>query len=294
MSTGRLDSPMLGIGLMVLAVGVFSVMDGLVKLAINTGLTSVQVVFFRSLFGLLPVVAMAAMASNGLASLRPINTRAHALRAALNLASMLLFFTGVGMMPLADAIAIAFAAPLFLTILSIPLLGERVGLHRWAALAVGFSGVLVMTRPGEGGVDVAALLVLASAFTYALGLVLVRRLSAQETAVALAFSSALLPAVATGFAMPWLWVNPQSGWVWGLLVVIGLLGGCGQLLMINAFRRAEASLLAPFDYIALLWAAGIGIVLFGDWPGLNIWIGAAIVISAGLYILHREQQRRRG
>jgi drug/metabolite transporter (DMT)-like permease len=283
-------APTTGMVLMLFAVAVFSIMDALVKLA-TVELSPAQVTFCRAVFGLIPVLAVLPR-YGGWTALKTQRPWAHALRATLNLTSMLLFFTGIRDLPLASAIAIAFSAPLFMTILSIPLLGERVGIHRWGAVVVGFGGVLLMTNPGGAVIGQAELMVLASAFTYALNLVLVRRLGVHETAVALAFWAGLGGALVMATVMPALWVAPAGASTWGLLVVIGLLGGCGQLLMITAFQRAEASLLAPLDYTALAWAAALGIVMFGEWPSLNVWLGAAIVVACGLYILHRERIRQ--
>ncbi len=286
----RAARPTTGMVLMLIAVGVFSVMDALVKLA-TIELSPAQVTFCRAVFGLIPVLAVLPR-YGGWSALKTRRPFAHVLRATLNLASMLLFFTGIRDLPLATAIAIAFSAPLFLTVLSIPLLGERVGIHRWGAVLVGFGGVILMTDPGGTAIGQAELMVLASAFTYALNLVLVRKLGVQETAVALAFWAGIGAVTVMAMVMPTLWVAPAGASTWGLLVLIGLLGGCGQLLMVTAFQRAEASLLAPLDYTALAWAAGLGILMFGEWPALNVWLGAAIVVTCGLYIWHRERVRQ--
>jgi drug/metabolite transporter (DMT)-like permease len=208
-------------------------------------------------------------------------------RAAVGLLSMLCFFKAFALLPLGDAVALAMSGPIFLTALSVPLLGERVGIRRWSAVVVGFLGVVIMTRPGSGSLQLGAALAIGGAVFYALAMVSVRRLSATEGSTAIVFYMALFSTVATGIVLPFFWVDPDArGWM--LLVAIGLLGGVAQMLMTQAFRFAPVATIAPFEYLALVYATGLGYLIWGDIP--DVWIigGAAVVVASGLYILHRE------
>ncbi|HVZ00221.1 MAG TPA: DMT family transporter [Dongiaceae bacterium] len=218
----------------------------------------------------------------------------HLLRGLLVLATTFTFYAGLRYLPLADCIVIAFAAPIFVTALSGPLLGERVGWRRWSAVAVGFAGVVVAVRP-DGSVGIGTFLILASAVAYALTLLTLRPLSGKEHSHNILFYStvfglvvAIVPA-----ALEW---KPISLTAAALIVVQGLASACGQLTMIKAFRIGEASMLAPLEFTALIWAAACGLAFWGDFPTLEVLAGAALIIGANVYIAHREArlaQRKR-
>jgi drug/metabolite transporter (DMT)-like permease len=182
--------------------------------------------------------------------------------------------------------------PIFLTALSVPLLAEKVGIRRWSAVVVGFLGVLVMTRPGTGVLQFGALLAINGAVFYALAMVLVRRLSMTESPTTIVFYMTLFSTIASGFVLPFFWVDPDPiGWL--LLTCIGLLGGVAQMAMTQAFRAAPVATIAPFEYLALVFATGFGFGIWGDVPDAYIITGATIVVASGLYILHRETVRGR-
>jgi drug/metabolite transporter (DMT)-like permease len=253
-----------------------------------------EVVFLRSLFSLAPCLALIA-ASGGLKLLRTRRLGEHIGRGIMQFISMMSIFTAFGMMPLADAIAITFSSPLFLTLLSIPLLGERVGPHRWAAVLIGFIGVLLMVGAGGGFgggfASVGALLALMSAGISASVGIAVRRMTLTEASPTLVTYQALITMVLSAALLPFGWASPA--WQdWLILAAIGLCSGIGQFWWTQAFRFAPAAVAAPFSYLAMVWALGLGYVLWGDVPTVGLIFGAVIVAASGLYILYREAVRR--
>jgi len=282
-ATGR------GIAFMLLSVALFSGMDGLIKW-LGAEYPTLQIVFFRSLFAFVPLSVLL-YRSGSLAALKTRSLLGHGLRAMAGLSAMSIFFYAFTQMPLANVIAIGFAAPLFVTALSVPLLGERVGPRRWTAIVLGFVGVLIMVRPDDGVFAPVAWLVLAGTVFYALAMIFVRRLSRTETSIAIVFYFTLACTLASGAVLPFVWVTPDAlGWL--LLAAVGLIGGLAQLAMTVAFRLAEASVVAPFDYSAMLWTALIGYLFWQEVPGLNIWLGVVVVVASGLYIAQREARLR--
>ena len=249
-----------------------------------------QVVFLRTLFGTLPVLTHAAVLRQW-GELRPRRWWGHLLRGALSLAAMSLFFASLQAMSLPDATAIFFVAPLMMTALSVPLLGEQVGARRWAAVIVGFVGVLIIVRPGSGIFGWDALLPMGAALCYTLIVITTRFVGRSETAQAMALWYALVPIVGTGAVMPWVWVAPAP-LDWLIFLGTGLFGGTGILLMSFAYRFAPVGALAPFDYTALIWAAGYGWLIWSDLPDAWTVAGAAVIAASGLYIIDREARLR--
>lgn len=283
-------STLRGIGNIALAVALFATMDALVKHLAAT-YPILQLVFFRSFFAFAPL-SILILRSGGIGALATARPLGHVLRSLTGLVSMALFFLAFALLPLAEAIALSFAGPLFLTVLSIPLLGERVGPRRWAAVFAGFIGVLVIVRPGAGVFGAAALVPIGAALTYAFAMVYVRKLSRTETNAAIVFYFTLTCTVASGLALPFVWVTPSLADL-PALVGLGLLGGAAQLFMTQAFRLAPAAVIAPFEYLAILFGIGFGYVFWGDLPDRWTVLGVAVVVASGLYILHRETVRRR-
>ena len=279
-----------GIFYMLAAVAFFCAMDALIKRLV-ADFSPVQVMFFRNLFAFVPIAPFL-LRDGGLVALRTKRLGAHLLRSFAGLASMVCFFTSFAVMPLADAVAISLSAPIFITALSVPLLGEQVGSRRWAAVLVGFVGVLVMVRPGgEAMMRWVALWPLAGAVLYALALIAIRHLGATERPATTAFYFTLVGTLATGLAQPFVWNTPGPLDL-ALLVMVGFLGGFAQMSMTQALRLAPAAVLAPFDYTALVFAILFGYVFWSEVPDLALLAGAAIVIASGLYIIHRETLRR--
>jgi drug/metabolite transporter (DMT)-like permease len=278
-----------GIGFLVSALVLFSVMDVLIKW-LSTDYGTFQIVFFRSTVALVPIGILVAR-SGGLDAVRTTRPGGHVLRSLIGTGALLCFFYSYKFMPLADVYAIHFAGPLFLTALAGPMLGEPVGLRRWSAVGVGFIGVVVMIQPGSGVFSAIALIPLLGAVFYAFAMIFVRKLSRTETNAAIVFYFTLT-GVGVGFTgMLPDWTTPDPAG-FALLSAVGLLGGCAQILMTQAFRSAPAPILAPFEYTAMIWAVLFGYLVFADIPALPVIIGALIVAASGLYILHRETRRQ--
>jgi drug/metabolite transporter (DMT)-like permease len=216
--------------------------------------------------------------------------KTHAMRAVLVVTTTWTFYECLRYLHLADAIAIAFAAPLFMTSLSGPLLGERVGPRRWGAVIIGFVGVLIALRPGQHGISWGALLALIAALTYALGQLWLRPLSSKEHSHNIIFYATLFSGLATVVPAFLEWKTPSLT-DWLLFLVQGSCGALGQLSMIRAFKVGEASMLAPLEYTALLWATILGYALWGHLPTIQVVVGAVIIIGSSLYIAHREARQ---
>jgi drug/metabolite transporter (DMT)-like permease len=277
------------IGFLVSALVLFAVMDVLIKL-LSTDYGTFQIVFFRSAVALLPISILVAR-SGGVRAIRTARLGGHILRSLIGTSALLCFFYSYKFMPLADAYAIHFAGPLFLTALSGPMLGEPVGWRRWSAVAVGFVGVVVMIQPGTGVFSAVALIPLLGAVFYAFAMIFVRKLSRTETNAAIIFYFTLTGTGVGFVGMLPDWKTPDATGL-ALLTSVGILGGCAQILMTQAFRSAPAATLAPFNYTAMIWGVLFGYLVFADFPTPPIIIGALIVVASGLYILHRETRRQ--
>ena len=278
-----------GISFMLLAVLLYGFMDALIKYQ-AARYPVVEVMFFRSLFALVPLLWLIRR-GGGFTALRTRQPRLQALRAIVGFVSLLCFFQAFALMPLADVVAIGFAAPLFITALSVPLLGEHVGWRRWSAVLVGFLGVLIMVRPGAGLLGFASLVALLGTLTYAVSIIVIRRLSTTDGNAPTVASFTVFAVIATGSVLPFYWVTPV-GADWIMLVAMGLLGGAGQIAFTHAFSLAPPVIVAPFDYANMLLATALGFLIWGDVPTATILAGAVLVIASGLYIVYREAMRR--
>jgi drug/metabolite transporter (DMT)-like permease len=216
----------------------------------------------------------------------------HATRSLLGVTAMFCNFLAVTFLPLADATAIAFAAPMFTVIMAALILKEQVHAFRWSAVLIGFAGVLVIIgaegRGAGGGNMVGAAFALSGAGLSATAMIVLRRMSAHENSEAIAFYFMLTSALAGLLTIFWGWKMPQ-GIELPILISMGVFGGIGQLFLSFSYRFGEASVLAPFDYTMMIWAASLGYFLFGDLPTAQVLIGASFVIGAGLLILWRER-----
>jgi drug/metabolite transporter (DMT)-like permease len=282
-----LPTPLIGagIGLGALAFALFTLMDTAIKW-LSSGYPVIELVFFNALFALIPV-SLTTLRRGGLARLRTRRLHLHVLRGAFGLGGGFLAFYAYSRLPLADAYSIIFATPLLITALSVPILGEQVGWRRWSAVAVGFVGVLVMLRPGVAPVGPGSLAALGAACASALAILLVRKLSATESTASIALYSNLTGLLVTGSLLPFHWVVPSLGDLL-LMAAAGLIGGSALLILISAYRRAPAALVAPFQYSQMVWAILLGFVIWGDVPDPARLLGAAIVASSGLFIVYRE------
>lgn len=273
---------------MLAGVLLFSVMDAAVKWLVADYPVH-QIVFFRTIFALGPCLYFIRRAG-GFATLRTRRPLVHATRGVIGLAAMGCYFYAFAEMDLADAKAILFSAPLFMTVLSIPLLGERVGVFRWSAVLVGFVGVLAILKPDGDMVQLGALAAVGGAVLYALAVITVRHLSVTESAASITFYFTLTGAVAgTAMMLTFGWVAPT----WPdllLLICVGLVGGVGQFCLTQAFRYGETAAVAPLEYLSMAWALLFGYLIWNDIPEAEVFAGIALVVAAGLFILYRERR----
>ena len=282
---------------MLAAHALFTGMGALVK-GLADHIPVMELMFFRSAFAL-PVILVILLRSGGnIGTLRTRRFGGHVLRASTGIAAQFCGFFSLTLLPLAEQTALGYTQPLFITMLAIPLLAEKVGIHRWSAVVVGFLGVLVIAagQGALGGVAGAPGLGIGTAVAQglfsALTTLLVRQLSATESSTAITLWQSLLMG---GFALvllPFFWVTPSLTDL-VLLVLVGLIGGAAQWLLTEAWSSAQVSALAPYSYSALLWSVVFGWLVFGDVPGASMLAGGALIVAAGLYILHRELVRRR-
>lgn len=279
------DRPSLGIACVLVAVGFFSVADAIAKW-LGQDYAPLQIVFLRYLFGLIPV-ALFVWRGGGLAALHTRHPWQHGLRALLILGALLFFFTALTVLPLAEAIAIAFTAPLFITALSVPILGERVGARRWAAVAIGFVGALIMVRPGTAAFQPEALLVLGSTLCFAFAMLLTRHLAKSESSVALLAYTNVIAGLVSLLFVPLVWHTPASG-DWWLFLLIGLVGSTAAFFVILAYSHAPVSVVAPFEYTGLIWGALLGWIVWREQPDSAVWVGAIVIALSGSYIARRE------
>jgi drug/metabolite transporter (DMT)-like permease len=271
----------------------FSILDASVKFLAGRDYPTGELVFFRSFLGMLPATWMIVQSRNWslFTTTRPMS---HLVRSLVGLVSVVLFFYCLGPMKLGDVVAISFSAPLFVTALSVPILGEHVGPHRWGAVAVGFIGVLLMVKPSADLLSHPdALLALLSSLAYALAILQIRKLSATEPSLTIVVYFSGFVALMAAITLPFAFKLPDTGLDCALLLILGLAGGGAQILMTTAYRHAAAAVISPFDYTMMVWATGFGFVLFGELPGLDIVAGALIVTASGLYILYRETRREK-
>jgi drug/metabolite transporter (DMT)-like permease len=253
-----------------------------------------QIVLFRSLFAF-PVLLPLLRQAGGWGALRSDNPAGHVWRTVFGLIGMVGAFYGYTTMPLAAVTALGFTMPLFLTLLAVPLLGETVGWRRGLAVLVGFGGVLLMVRPwgSEGGGDMPlmpSIVVLVAALSWALAMITIRRMGeAGESGVAIVLWFAIgSSAVAEVASLPgWVWPTATQ---WGLLLGIGMVSALAQLLMTEAYRAGEPTLVAPFEYSGIIWTTLLGAVIWAETPDLWDGVGILILIASGLYIWHREMQ----
>jgi drug/metabolite transporter (DMT)-like permease len=276
----------------------FAVMSALVRYV--SDVTPVgQVVFFRSAFAILPVVVVYAWRRELMAAVRTRRPFGHLGRGTISVAGMFLNFAALARLPIVDVTTITFASPLITVALAAVFLKERVRVYRWSAVGVGFCGVLVMLWPhldvarytgaASSAATIGALLALGSAFTNAGSVVQTRRLTDTETTSSIVFYFSLFCTVGGLLTLPFGWIMPNATQL-AALIALGIIGGLSHILLTESYRYAPASLVAPLDYTALLWAFILGFWLFGEVPTVTVYIGAAIVAGSGLFVIWRERQ----
>ncbi len=282
------DRPLAGIVMMLAGIAGFAVMDATIKW-LTAEYPVPQVVALRSWFGL-PILIMLALREGGLPALRTKRPMVHIGRYLLVLLLSLSFFWVLSMMKLVDAIAIAFAAPIIITALSVPLLKEAVGPRRWVAIAIGFCGVLIMLRPGMGVFQWASIAALGSAVVYALLMITTRAFKSTESTASLMLYPQLGMSLTGLLMVNYFWVTPTPQDL-VLFALAGFFGSIGVMCLTHAFRMAPAAAIAPFEYTALVWATALGYLVWGELPDKFTLVGALVVIASGLYIIYRETRK---
>ena len=273
--------------LMLAAVGLFALMDAGLKL-LTMHYPPFQVATLRGASSL-PFVLAWALATTGVKPLLRVRWPLNLLRGVLGIAMMAGFVYALRTLPLTTAYSIFFVAPLLITALSVPFLGEHVGPRRWIAIAVGLLGVLVVLRPsGEGMLSIAGLAVLLAALGYSVSAITVRVLARTDSTQAMVVWLMAMMALGAGTLAWSSWV-PLRSEDWWVILGVGVGGALGQYAITEAFRLGEASLIAPLEYTALVWGVGLDLALWGVLPDAITWLGAAIIVASGLYLLRRER-----
>jgi drug/metabolite transporter (DMT)-like permease len=279
-----------GIGFMVASTVVFAGVNAIVKLEVARYPVG-EVAFYRALFALVAAAVMI-LPRTGIAVFRTRRYLAHLQRGVSQFGSMTCMFFAFSLMSLGSAVAIGFAAPLFTTLLSIVILKERVGVHRWSALVVGFVGVIIVTEPGRGTFQVGALFALANAVLISSVAVAIRRMSATESTETLTIYQMMVITVCTLTLLPF-GFKPPTWLDAGALALAGLGNGVAQYWWTRSLSLAPPSAVVPFNYLSLVWATLLGFAIWGDVPTPHLLAGAVVVVCSGLYILWRETFRRR-
>ena len=313
MSNKRQNIPSLGILFILIGVFCLSIIDLMIK-QLSDGYPLYQIVFVRSVIGLFLTLIIVQL-EGGWSILRTSRPWLHTMRGILIVIANMTFFLALAVLPLADATALFFAAPLFITILSIPVLGEKVGLMRLGAVVVGFVGVLIMQRPWASNLEVSRIILLLpvlAALTYAMNQLLTRKLGVSSKASAMAvyiqatfivvsilfylvagdgrFAESLTNDSAIFLLRAWVWPTNNDIWIFaGLGLNSAIVGYC----LSQAYRLADAATVAPFEYVGLPLAVIWGFLMFGDFPVLEIWIGISLILGAGLFVFVRERKKAR-
>jgi drug/metabolite transporter (DMT)-like permease len=297
--------PFLGIALKVASTLAFTGMATLIKLA-STGYPLGEIVFFRSFFALIPVFAWVAWRDHtGRAIVDVFRTErlgSHVIRSLIGGTAMALGFGALMLLPIADATAIGYAAPLMTVVFAAVLLGEKVHIFRWSAVFVGLCGVLVILSDFFGpesagqGSAFGAIVAVAAAVVGALAATYTRSLTRHEAAATIVVYFSALAALFSLFVLPLGWIWPELAWRIPepmdatFLVVAGICGGIGQVFLTQSYRFGDASTIAPFDYTSMIWVLIVSLAVFGTWPSPTIFVGTAIVIAAGLFVIWREHR----
>ncbi len=277
-------------GIASLCAGVFCLAcgDALAK-ALGAHYSTVEIVFYRMLVSL-PLIAVIGITADGLRVLHTRHPWAHLLRGCLATGAAYLFIASLVLLPLAEATAIAFASPLFVTVLSVPLLGERVGWQRWGAVVVGFLGVLAIVRPGTGGLQLATTLPLGSALLYALLMLSARRMRSENIWTTMGYMT-LVPLLVSAILIPWFWRAPVLAHL-PAFFALGVVATMAWTFITLGFRLGSAAVVAPFDYTGLVWATLLGWLFWSEIPGPWAFIGALAIMASGIFLAYQETRPR--
>ncbi len=280
-------SPARAIAWMLAAVAFFSLMDAGMKM-LSASYPTLQVTMLRGAASL-PFVLVWVLATAGPRSIIPVRWGLHLLRGVLGMVMIGCFVYALRTLPLSTAYTIYFVSPLLVAALSVPLLGEHVGPRRWVAIGIGLVGVLVVLRPGvDGIISLPGLMVLVAALAYAIASVTVSLLTRTDTSQSMVVWFLLIMAVGAGL-LAWPQWRPLQWQHAALIAGMGLAGALGQIALTRAFQLGQASLVAPLEYTGLVWVIGLDLLLWGVLPDRLTWLGGAIIVASGLYLLHRER-----
>jgi len=296
---GHTGNLLKGIGFKLISALLFAAMSALVRQLGDVSPVG-QMVFFRSAFAILPVVVIYAFRgelSSAVYTSRPLGQLGRGL---LSVCGMFSNFAALTMLPLADATAISFASPLITVVLAAIILKERVRIYRWSAVLVGFMGVIVMLIPhmdfgryamtgATAAATIGSMLTVLSAFCNAGTVIQTRRLTQSETTSSIVFYFSLVCAIAGALTLPFEWHEPTAAELIKL-IMLGILGGLAHIFLTESYRHASASVVAPFDYTSMIWALLLGYWVFGELPDTLVYVGAAIVTGAGLFVIWRERR----
>lgn len=276
-----------GVLMMCVGVACLSVNDAIAK-ALTERYSPIQILFLRNLIAF-PFAVLIAYRMGGAGALRSYRPAAHLLRGVLWIVATLMFFTSIMHLGLAEATALIFVAPLFITALSALFLKEDVGWRRWTAVIVGFVGVLVVVRPGTATFQLVSLLPVATALVYAALMLGARWVDPRESVWTLLLYLTGTAGLLSAFVAPFYWVPVRTGDLW-LFVGIAIFGTAGMTMMTQAFRLAPAVVVAPLDYTALLWATVLGWLIWHEIPDALTFVGAAIIVASGVFTVWREHR----
>lgn len=257
---------------------------------VSQDLPPIEVAFFRNLFGF--IVLMPALVRSRFSAFRTTRLHLHAVRGGINSISMMMFFTALAITPLAQATALAYTAPLFMTIGAVFFLGETLRARRIAALVIGFIGALIVLRPGLVPLDLGPILVVSSAVLWAVSMIDIKILSRTDSSLTIATYMLVFVTPITFIAALFVWQTPSwenLGWMF----VLGGLGSIGHLLFAESFKLADTTVLMPLDFTKMIWAAVLGFMFFGQVPDMWTWIGGTVIFASATYISYREHQLAR-
>ena len=286
----HLDKPLFGLLLIVCSTAFLASSDTMAKYLARSGMPPVEIAWIRFSVFVLIMLPMVLIPSGGKA-LRSSRPLLQVFRGLGLLGSSIFFIIGLSFLPIAEATATGFISPLFVTGLSVFFLGEKVGLRRWSATIVGLIGVLIIVRPGTAAFQPAAIFPIISALGWASALVLTRKMSGADRPITTMAYSAIVGFLVLSVFVPFYWTSPTPTQL-AIGVAIGVSSTVGHWIVVLAFRYADASVLAPFSYVQLMWVTLLGFIVFSEIPDLWTFVGAAIIIASGVYTAHRERVRR--
>lgn len=286
--TTKLSPTLAGASLVVLSTVGFSIMHAMIQYLGKQGLHGFEIAFFRNLFGIAALTPL--FVRYGFEPLKTTKLKLHFARGVVNAAAMLMFFYGITTgIALGLVQSLSFTAPLFTSLLAVLFLGEKMRIHRWTALGIGFLGTLVILRPGMTTIEPGAIYILTAAMMWGIAMTIIKRLTQTDSAVTVSLYMVLMLTPISGAAAFFVWQWPtteQFGW----LVAIGIIGTFSQMAFAQAFRLADVTAVLPFDFSKLIWSAILGWFLFAQVLDVWVWIGAVMIFCGGFYIAYRERK----